>query len=330
MISYAQNCEDVLLSRFFKGDSPQCYVDVGAGHPIFHSVTKHFYEAGWQGINIEPREQLWRQLQQERPRDTNLCCAVSDQPTILTFHEVTVPSDMSDDPSGISTLDAELAAAYQRAGYKVCSQTVANRRLTEILTEYNINEIGFLKIDVEGFELSVMRSLDWNRWRPRVVIAECTIPMSGEICDSQSRSFLGQNGYMEAFFDGLNRYYVRFEDAGRIQRLCTPANVLDCYETQEAHQLKLRVSELSEQVQFLEEKLAQVNVPLSSKDQEASHRQLVEQVHWLKTELSIQQAKARRRTLRGRWKQARQVVQELVRSVNVAAKLDHLAMWNKH
>jgi hypothetical protein len=30
MISYAQNREDVLLNRFFHGDAPQVYVDVGA------------------------------------------------------------------------------------------------------------------------------------------------------------------------------------------------------------------------------------------------------------------------------------------------------------
>ena len=54
MISWAQNLEDVMLARAFKGTARGYYVDVGAYDPVIDSVTRHFYEAGWHGINIEP------------------------------------------------------------------------------------------------------------------------------------------------------------------------------------------------------------------------------------------------------------------------------------
>ena len=47
-VSYAQNFEDVILNRIFKDKESGFYIDVGAHHPIYDSVTKAFYERGWQ------------------------------------------------------------------------------------------------------------------------------------------------------------------------------------------------------------------------------------------------------------------------------------------
>ena len=59
-ISYAQNLEDVLLWRALGHIKNGFYIDVGANHPEWDSVTKHFYDLGWRGVNIEPmpREHL--------------------------------------------------------------------------------------------------------------------------------------------------------------------------------------------------------------------------------------------------------------------------------
>lgn len=72
MISYSQNFEDVILNRFFKNTNIGFYVDVGAHDPIIDSVTKHFYDKGWSGINIEPVNLAFKKLQAERKRDINL------------------------------------------------------------------------------------------------------------------------------------------------------------------------------------------------------------------------------------------------------------------
>jgi hypothetical protein len=52
-VSYAQNYEDILLGRALR-KSEGFYIDVGANHPVFHSVTKLFHDRGWRGINVEP------------------------------------------------------------------------------------------------------------------------------------------------------------------------------------------------------------------------------------------------------------------------------------
>ena len=62
MVSYAQNGEDVVLDRAFAGIRDGFYVDAGASHPVMDSVTKHFYDLGWSGVNVEPLSREHRAL----------------------------------------------------------------------------------------------------------------------------------------------------------------------------------------------------------------------------------------------------------------------------
>ncbi len=249
MISYAQNLEDVLIGRFFGDDKPQTYVDVGAGHHEFDSVTKHFYESGWKGLNFEPRHDYWQLLCHERTRDISLNCALSDSPGTATFFHVVVPSVSSGDAGGLSTLDAAQAAHYRKQGFVVQEREVQIRMLSEVLIEQKIGEIGFLKIDVEGFELPVLKGLDLQRWRPRLIVTEGTLPMTSTVCDEPIQAHLHNANYHSACFDGLNRYFVRDEDRDRLNRLAAPANVTDGFIR--AEELRLR-----EEIAILRERLA--------------------------------------------------------------------------
>jgi SAM-dependent methyltransferase len=71
VISYAHNAEDVVLARLFDGRNGR-YVDVGAGDPTESSITKHFYDRGWRGLNIESAPMLVERLRRDRPGDVTL------------------------------------------------------------------------------------------------------------------------------------------------------------------------------------------------------------------------------------------------------------------
>ena len=87
-ISYAQNCEDVLLHRALRSVSKGFYIDVGAGDPELNSVTKAFYDAGWSGINIEPLPMRFNRLVAERLRDINLAIVIADTDGAVPFFAV--------------------------------------------------------------------------------------------------------------------------------------------------------------------------------------------------------------------------------------------------
>lgn len=226
MISFAQNFEDVLIHRFFDGESPQTYVDVGAGHPIYHSVTKHFYGLGWHGINLEPRSSLFSILEFDRPADVNLRCCASDVAGDIQFYEVCVPNGEGDN-GGLSTVEPELARSYAERGFEVRASSLSVRTLSSILDQQAVHEIGFLKIDVEGHEEQVVRGMDWQKHRPRLTILESTVPMSRTPAENGISELLTKNCYRLAFFDGLNQFWVREEDEHKVPLISTPANVFD-------------------------------------------------------------------------------------------------------
>lgn len=256
MISYAQNLEDVLINRFFADEPIQKYVDVGAGHHVYHSTTKHFYEAGWSGLNIEPRFDLWQLLRQERPRDTSLHCAVSEQPGDATFFRVTSPTFTGTDAGGLSTLDAKQAATYREMGFIVEEMPILIYTLSELFTKHKVTDIGFLKIDVEGFEFSVIKGLDLEQWRPRLIMTESTLPLTSQVCDQPLQAHLEAVNYHSAFFDGLNRYFVRDEDRALLGRLSAPANVTDGYQLAEIVELRQELDRKTQEVNQLKMQLA--------------------------------------------------------------------------
>jgi len=218
MISYAQNREDVLLARAFEQQTSGFYIDIGANHPTYDSVTRHFYESGWSGINVEPGE-TYSELARERPRDTNLNLAISNRPGTIAYYEF--PG------TGLSTLCVAEVAARMDEGRTPVQRQVEALTLKSICESYVSREIDFISIDVEGHEREVIEGGDWQQWRPRVALIESTRPISTEPSHEPWEPLLLSAGYQFAVFDGLNRFYVRDEDAGLLPALRAPLTVLD-------------------------------------------------------------------------------------------------------
>jgi FkbM family methyltransferase len=227
MISYGFNFEDVYIQRLFPGKKDGFYIDVGAAHPTEGSVTRHFYDLGWRGINIEPQQAYIQQLKRERTRDINLQLAVGSREEERTFFSL--------DGKGGSTFDPVNANRGSAMGFNVAKQTLPMTTLRKVCETYVKGPIDFLKIDVEGWEQQVIEGADWRRFRPMLVLAEATVPFSSEPAFHGWEPLLLQAHYMFAFFDGLNRYYLRSEDAHLASRLAVPVNVFDDFKPYRQH-----------------------------------------------------------------------------------------------
>jgi len=205
-LSYAQNLEDYHLARVFEGQAGGFYIDVGAGHPVGDNVSFHFYLQGWRGIVVEPQERLCALYDHLRPRDIAACVLVGAEPGRAKFHEV-------DRLHGFSTTVERHArgAAKFGASFRTSSKFVVT--LASLYETHRVQEIDFLKVDVEGAERDVLAGADWRRFRPKVVLAEAVAPGTMAPSHAEWEPILFGAGYGFAFFDGLNRFYVAEEAA---------------------------------------------------------------------------------------------------------------------
>ena len=213
MISYSQNGEDVILERIFADKKLGFYIDIGASHPENLSVTKHFYDKGWRGINIDPLKNCMDTFVQSRSRDINLNIAIDAEAGLLDFYEIT-------DYPELSTFSPQAANILSKSGYKVECYPVERITGSELFEKYVHGPVDFLKIDVEGRELSVIKSIDFKLYRPKVLVIEATEPHHpfpgwsnfGLITKFQEwETQLLDSHYIFAYFDGLNRFYVSEE-----------------------------------------------------------------------------------------------------------------------
>ena len=248
MVSYAQNGEDVMLERVFKANETGFYIDVGAWEPELDSVTKHFYDKGWHGINVEPVPTYYAKLRDQRERDVNLNIALLDKAGNSSLYAF--------QGTGLSTFRRDHAESHTQAGFEVRQHVVAINTLAAICGEYAKNQaIDFLKIDTEGTELQVLEGGDWTRFRPRVVLIEATVPNSQEPSYVDAGRFLLSHGYLFSYFDGLSRFYVAEEESGLMQCFAAPPNTFDGFVTRRTAVAERRIGELERRLDELDGKL---------------------------------------------------------------------------
>jgi FkbM family methyltransferase len=275
VISYAQNFEDIMLWRALRHISQGFYVDVGANDPVVDSVTRWFYQQGWSGINIEPVPHWHQRLQVDRPRDVNLQIAVSTTTGRLTLFDVP--------DTGLSTLSAEVAEVHQQGGVPVAEMTVPSAPLDSLLAQYaGDRDIHFLKIDVEGLEQDVLKSMELERFRPWIILVEATLPRSPVPNHHLWEDLLTTRGYAFAYFDGLNRFYVAAEHACLADALKTPPNTFDAFMRYAEWQARSDNQLLSKQVDDLTMQTAQFQGQMAQQLREYGrldheHRQLLDQ-----------------------------------------------------
>ena len=216
LVSYAQNGEDVVLRRVLGAKPTGFYIDVGACWPDNGSVTKAFYDAGWSGINIEPHPRTFAAIKGQRSRDINLQIALSSKEGTGVLFD------------GPSEGESTTAGGWGGEQFNIDVWT-----LQKVCSLFVKKQIDFLKIDVEGDELEVLRGGDFVKYRPAVIICEVTKAWSN-IKRTDAREielFLAKEGYRNVYFDGLNAYYAAQERADLLCATWVQPNPIDCFVT---------------------------------------------------------------------------------------------------
>jgi FkbM family methyltransferase len=208
--SYAQEGEDIVLRRIFDAKESGFYVDVGAHHPKRFSNTYIFYRRGWRGINVEPNPASIREFERARPRDINLQVGISELPGSATYYEFDEPA--------LNTFDREVVDQRLRdTSYRLVGSTqVPLLRLDDVLRRHLPpgQEIDFLSVDVEGLDLSTLKSNDWDSFRPACVLAEVLGANSvEEVLRGEVARFMLMHRYV-MFAKTMNTVFFRDQHRG--------------------------------------------------------------------------------------------------------------------
>ncbi len=190
-ISFSQEGEDMLLSSLIDISKSGFYIDIGAHHPTRLSNTHKLYLAGWRGINIDPSPGVMIPFNEIRKRDINLEVAISNHTQKLVFF-------LFDEPA-LNTFDKQKAEAIVKGSeFKIIDQKELNTvELKDILNKYvpKGQDIDFMNIDVENLELEVLKSNDWEKFKPKLLLIENIQTTLQDVLNSAITKYLTELGY---------------------------------------------------------------------------------------------------------------------------------------
>jgi FkbM family methyltransferase len=172
------NVDKRVRARFFPGDNPGVLVEVGAAHPEYLSVSAMYRDLGWRVIAVEPNPEFC-ELHRARGHDIlQYACGDHDEEDVdfcIVDSRGAAYRDGSVTYESFSSLAIKDAYAnLAESDLEIRWIKVNLRRLDTLLKEHAaaLEQIDILAVDVEGWELEVLDGLDFQRFRPRVLIVE--------------------------------------------------------------------------------------------------------------------------------------------------------------
>ncbi len=208
--TYSQSGEDSIIMYIMamKGiPFSECnYLDLGANHPKTMSNTYFFYEQGARGVLVEANPRLVTELKNERSGDIILNKCISDKSgekldfNILNLDGLSKVGDVSDILR--ENPDARIENTIEL-------ETIS---VNDIIEKYfNSNAPVILNLDIEGLEKQILDSIDFEKYRPMIMIIEM-IPYSKELVtgqkDTELLDYVRSKGYDEYAFTGINSIFI--------------------------------------------------------------------------------------------------------------------------
>ncbi|CAN8061450.1 unnamed protein product [Agarophyton chilense] len=184
---FSQYGEDYYLytRHFSKLNRPGVYLDIATNDPIGISNT-YFLDRclSWRGICIEANSKYYERIHRERS------CALI--PTCVSDKDgVTVEFALSGPGSGVVSTHRQGKIIQERAGAVVKKRCV---NIMPQLERYGVKEVDYLNLDVEGHELTVLNSFDFDKVKVNVISIEIPTSTKDEI-----RELLAKNGFVRHF-----------------------------------------------------------------------------------------------------------------------------------
>jgi len=190
---YGQNLQDkYCYEKFLKGKQNGTFLDIGASDGKRFSNTLAFEESmGYTGLCIEPRKVAFDKLTALRKCHCENV-AVDTEEREAEFLELKgygrCLSGLVDryDPRHVQRISREKNNPAHQGSEIIKVKTVC---LETLLDKYDLHDIDFCSLDVEGAELKILKSINWTKTRIRVLVVE------NNYQDPEMRKYLESVGF---------------------------------------------------------------------------------------------------------------------------------------
>lgn len=205
--SYSQCGEDMIIDYVFNllGIKSPIYFDIGANTPKKLNNTFFFYEnRKGTGVLVEPNPSLSSELKKERPLDEHYNCGIG-------FNNVEEYADYyMMDWHEFNTFSKEIAYETQEnyKGRNNIKEVVKLKLIgiNQILEKHFSKGLDLLSIDVEGLDLQILKSMNFEKYIPKVICVETKVGVhqnSSDIAD-----YLVSKGYVLFSQTPINGIFV--------------------------------------------------------------------------------------------------------------------------
>lgn len=201
-VSFSHSGEDILSLYALRrlGITVPSYIDIGANHPTKFSNTYLFYLLGGRGLNIEPDPEMAALIRKERPRDETLNVGAGQEAGELEFFIMA--------QSAFNTFSKDEAEQVRRTSGIALRKTmkIAVVDIGALLRERGFCP-DFMNVDVEGMDMDILASINWERTRPGVVCVE-TVDYATQQKRPEVTDFMREKDYDPYADTFLNTVYI--------------------------------------------------------------------------------------------------------------------------
>lgn len=213
--SYSQSGEDIIISDLFHRLQMlhPTYLDIGANDPVSLSNTYRLYIRGSRGVCIEPNPAMYRKLAAKRKADICINAGIAfdekDEADFYVFPEKF---------HGLNTFSKAEADFWAETGNDEIGrhkpeQIIKVRliNINEIMDKYLSPQPNLISVDVEGLDLEIVKSIDFQKYKPDVFCIETLGFIEGnkEIKKTDITDFFLKNGYFVYADTYINTIFCR-------------------------------------------------------------------------------------------------------------------------
>jgi len=175
-----------LIRRFGRARPDATFVQVGSNDgeqldPLRRSILR----LRWRGLMIEPVPHVFARLEQnyadvaDRVALANV--AIADHEGVVPFHHLAEVEDHEAEGlprwyDALGSFRREIVLKHTDLipdlEERLVTTPVVCTTLERVCQEHGIEHIDLLHIDTEGYDLEVLRNVDWDRQRPTIVLYE--------------------------------------------------------------------------------------------------------------------------------------------------------------